>query len=94
MIPPIPISVALLVTYVWADGTVITGGVVSSQQIVTVNVPVPEFPAASVAVHVTVVVPSGKVEPSGGWQVIEVTPTLSVALTLAASHEIVLLEMP
>ena len=76
------------------DGTNTVGGVVSAQQTVTVNVPVPEFPAASVAVHVTVVVPSGKVEPSGGWQVIEVTPTLSVALTLAASHEIVLLEMP
>ena len=84
----------LEVEFVRLDGTNTVGGVVSAQQIVTVNVPVPEFPAASVAVHVTVVVPSGKVEPSGGWQVIEVTPTLSVALTLADSHEIVSPEVP
>ena len=48
------------------DGTNTVGGVVSAQQIVTVNVPVPEFPAASVAVHVTVVVPKVKNEPDCG----------------------------
>ena len=47
-------------------GTNTVGGVVSAQQTVTVNVSVPGFPAASVAVHVTVVVPSGNAEPDGG----------------------------
>ena len=62
-------------------GTNTVGGVVSAQQTVTVKLAVPEFPAASVAVHVTVVVPSGNVEPEDGEQVgPEVTPTLSVAL--------------
>ena len=41
------------------------------------------FPAASVAVQVTVVVPIGKLEPEDGEQVgPEVTPILSVATTV------------
>ena len=49
------------VEFVQLAGTVTTGGVVSplSKTTVTVNVPVPTFPAASVAVHVMVVVPTG-----------------------------------
>ena len=63
------------------------GGVVSSttssKMIVTVNVPVPVFPAASDAVQVTVVVPTEKLEPEDGEQVgPEVTPTLSDAVTV------------
>ena len=62
------------------------GGVVStisSKLIVTVNVPVPVFPAASDAVQVTVVVPTEKLEPEDGEQVgPEVTPTLSDASTV------------
>ena len=65
---------------------VITGGVVSaapSKVTVTVNVPVPTFPAASDAVQVTVVVPTGKLEPEDGEQVgPEVTPVSSDAVTL------------
>ena len=51
---------------------VITGGVMSVGPVsvrVTVNVPVPGFPAASVAVQVTVVVPTGNDEPGGGIHV-------------------------
>ena len=70
----------------WFDGTVTTGGVVStgaSKLIVTVNVPVPVFPAASDAVQVTVVVPTEKLEPEDGEQVgPEVTLKLSVAVTV------------
>jgi hypothetical protein len=59
-------------------GTVRTGGVVSFT--VTVNEAEPVLPCVSVAVHVTVVVPSGKVEPLGGVQVTGTTPSmLSVA---------------
>ena len=50
---------------------------------IIVRVPVPVFPAASVAVQVTVVVPTEKLEPEDGEQVgPEVTPTLSVAVTV------------
>jgi hypothetical protein len=45
-------------------GTVITGGVVSTCGVtVTVNDLVAMLPCASVAAHVTVVVPTGNVEP-------------------------------
>ena len=58
-----------------------TGGVVSpvdSEATVTVKLAVPTFPAASVAVQVTVVVPTGKLEPEDGEQVgPEVTPKSS-----------------
>ena len=61
------------------------GGVVSgasSEMTVTVNVPVPVFPAASDAVQVTVVVPTEKLEPEDGEQVgPEVTATSSDAWT-------------
>ena len=49
--------------------TVRVDGVVSSKTTVTVNVPVPTFPAASVAVQVTVVVPTEKLDPEGEEQV-------------------------
>jgi hypothetical protein len=47
-----------------ADGSVNSGGVVSCTM--TLNEPVASFPAASVAVQVTSVVPSGNVEPEAG----------------------------
>jgi hypothetical protein len=46
---------------------------------VTVNVQELEFPALSVAVQVTVVVPFWKVEPEGGLQTTFTVPQLSVA---------------
>ena len=50
---------------------------------ITVKLPVTSFSAASDAVQVTVVVPTGKLEPEGGEQVgPEVTATLSVAFTM------------
>jgi hypothetical protein len=62
------------------------GGVVSgasSEMTVTVKLAVPVLPAASDAVQVTVVVPTEKLEPEDGEQVgPEVTPTLSVAVTV------------
>jgi hypothetical protein len=59
-------------------GTVTTGPVVSAT--VTVNDAARLLPRASVAVHVTVVVPSGKVAPLAGVQVTATTPsTASVA---------------
>ena len=58
-------------------------GVVPSKVIVIVKLFVPTFPAASVAVHVTVVLPIGKLEPEDGEQVgPEATPTLSDAETV------------
>jgi non-canonical (house-cleaning) NTP pyrophosphatase len=54
------------------------GGVVS--RTVTVEEAEPTLPAASVAVHLTAVVPSGKVELEDGEQVgVSVPPTMSVA---------------
>jgi hypothetical protein len=59
-------------------GTVRTGGAVSLT--VTVNEAEPLLPCVSVAVQVTVVVPSGNVEPLAGVQVTATTPSmLSVA---------------
>ena len=49
-----------------SPGTLTVGGVVSLT--VTVNEPAAELPESSVAVQVTVVVPSGKVLPEGGAQ--------------------------
>ena len=75
--------------YVWVEKlfeTTRLGGVVSgasSKITVTVNVPVPTFPAASDAVQVTAVVPTEKLEPEDGEQVgPEVTPMSSDAVTL------------
>ena len=65
---------------------VITGGVVSVwiYSKVTVKLPVPTFPAASVAVQVTVVVPTGNnILPEDQSQIgPEVTPMLSDAVTI------------
>ena len=47
---------------------------------VTVNEHVPVFAEPSVAVHVTVVVPSLNVEPDGGTHTTEASPQLSVAV--------------
>ena len=67
-----------------SPGSVRDGGVVSFT--VTVNVPVPVFPALFVAVQVTIVAVIAKVEPEAGVQVgPEVTPTASVAVHLVAS---------
>ena len=50
---------------------------------VTVKLAVPTFPAESLAVQVTVVVPIGKLEPEDGEQVgLEVTSTSSDAVTV------------
>src|SRR5262245_60667488 len=58
-----------------------TGGVVSLT--VTWNVAVAVFPAASLAVQLTVVVPSGNSEPDAGVQLTATGPsTLSVAVTV------------
>ena len=74
------------------DGTVITGGVVSSKTTVTVKLAVPTLPAASDAVQVTVVVPTGKPEPEAGEQVgPEVTAVSSLAVTV---NVVVLAEVP
>jgi hypothetical protein len=61
-------------------GTVIVGGVVSWTVMWKDAVEV--FPAASLAVQVTVVVPSGNVEPDAGVHENEVTATLSVAVAV------------
>src|SRR6266498_2270073 len=59
----------------------ICGGVVSTT--VTVNEPCPVLPCASVALHCTVVVPSGNVEPLAGVHVTATLPsTMSVALAV------------
>ena len=64
-------------------GTVSTGGVVSTRSTVTWKVPVLELPCESVAVHVTVVVPTGKLLPEAGVQLGVIEPSvLSVALAL------------
>ena len=62
-------------------GTLIAGGVVSWT--VTVNVLVDEFPCASVALQVTVVVAIGKVVPEAGLQLAATAPsTMSAAEAL------------
>ena len=45
---------------------------------VTLNVQLPWFPDVSVAVHVTVVIPTGKQNPDGGVQLTDCTPQLSL----------------
>ena len=64
-------------------GTVSAGGVVS--RTVTVKVRDETLPAASVAVTVTVVVPSANIEPEACEYVIVTGPTASVAV--AAAYE-------
>jgi hypothetical protein len=58
------------------DGQVIAGAVESST--VTVKLHVPVLPDVSVAVHVTVVVPTGKLEPDAGAHMTVGVPQLSV----------------
>jgi len=60
--PPGPVASEMM-----SAGTVSDGGVVSTTRIVNVEDPV--FPCASVAEHVTVVSPSGKVDPEEGAHV-------------------------
>src|SRR5688572_25765439 len=62
-----------------------TGGSVSppgSRRTVTVKVPTVVLPALSVAMLVTVVTPTGKVDPEGGVLMTVGTEQLSVAVTL------------
>ena len=60
-----------------------TGGVVSTRFTVTLKVPLVEFECESVAVHVTVVVPTGNVLPEAGLQLGVIAPSrLSVAVAL------------
>jgi hypothetical protein len=66
-------------------GTVTTGGIVSSRDTVTVKEAEPVFPCESVAVHVTVVVPTGKVFPEAGLHV-GVSEPSTVSLALAAPY--------
>ena len=68
----------LLVLVVTSAGTVKEGAVVS--RTVTWNAALEWFSAASLAEHVTVVVPSPNVEPEAGEQEELVTPTASEAL--------------
>ena len=89
---PEPVSVQLNVTVTEAlyqpfalgdrsGVAVIAGAVVSTT--VTVNVLVDEFPCASVALQVTVVAPSGKIEPDAGLQLAATAPsTMSAAEAL------------
>ena len=56
------------VLVVMSLGTLTTGGVVSLIETVTVNEALPVLPCASVALQVTVVVPTGKVLPEAGLQ--------------------------
>src|SRR5579871_2783890 len=68
------------------DVPVTVGGVVS--RTVTVNVPVPVFPAASFAVHVTVVVPSANCAPEAGVHdgvSVPLTRSVAVAVNVAAA---------
>jgi hypothetical protein len=77
-VPPGPAA-----STVMSDGTVTTGGVVSTVWLtVTLNEAVLELPAASLAEQWTVVVPSGNVEPLAGVHEKLVTPTASVAVAV------------
>jgi hypothetical protein len=62
-----PAPVALVASTVAFAGTVTTGPIVSAT--VTVNDAAPVFPFVSVVVQVTVVAPSGNVDPLAGVQV-------------------------
>jgi hypothetical protein len=68
---------------VMSEGTVMTGGVVSAGGggggafTVTVNDAVPVLPASSVAVHCTVVSPTGNSVPEPGSQEIVILPPTS-----------------
>jgi hypothetical protein len=75
------VPAGLVVDTVMFDGTpVMFGGVVS--WIVTWNEAVEVFPAASLALHVTVAVPSGNIDPEAGVHEKLVTPTASLAVAV------------
>ena len=86
----VSVAVAVKVTIVEQDpgsalcvmllGQVTTGGVASIT--VTMKVPVRVFPTPSVAVLVTIVVPSGNVDPDGGFETTVATEQSSLASTL------------
>ena len=59
-------------------GQVITGASVSLT--VTINVQVSALPTGSIAIHVTVVVPTENAEPEAGLQAIEAPAQLSVTV--------------
>src|SRR5919199_6669565 len=62
-------------------GTLTTGGVWSTRFTVTAKLALPVFPCESVALHVTVVVPTGKLLPEDGLQLgVSAPSTLSFAL--------------
>src|SRR4029450_4535493 len=70
---------ALVASTVAFAGTVTVGALVSPT--VTVNDPLPVFPAASVDVQFTVVAPRGRSDPARGAQLTDVAPsTRSVAV--------------
>jgi hypothetical protein len=71
-------AVAPLVVVVMSAGTIRLGAVVSLT--VTVNVAVALLPAASVAVQVTVVLPSANMEPEAGRHTTVVGETVSTAV--------------
>lgn len=72
---PVPV----VASAVMSAGRCNAGGVVS--RTVTVEEAEPRLPAASVAVHVTVVVPNGKIEPGAGEQLGDNDPlTVSTAV--------------
>src|SRR5437773_8124891 len=71
---------ASAVSTVTLGGAMIVGGVVSTT--LTSWVAVPELPAASVAVQVTVVVPSGNTLPAGASFVTVTTPRSSLAVAV------------
>ena len=79
----------LVASAVMSAGTVITGGVVSACSVtVTVNDAEPVFPAASLAVQVTVVVPIANVDPEAGAHVGvigEVTASVAVAVNVTTA---------
>ena len=66
---------ALVASTAPSDGTVTTGGVVSAT--VTVNEAEPVLPRPSAAVHMTVVAPSGKLDPLAGVHVASTAPSIA-----------------
>ena len=61
------------------------GGVVSTNVTVTVKLALPVFPCVSVALQVTVVVPTGKLLPEAGAHVVGSAP-LTLSFAVAAGH--------
>jgi hypothetical protein len=84
-----PESAPAVVLPIYAAGQATNGGWTSCK--VTVDEQFATLPAASEALHITVVSPYANTEPEGGTQPWVTTPTLSVAKKL---HVIVLLLRP